>query len=232
MLVAASRACIKRTAAIEPFGMTQSPESQLEQHRARIDALDDQLIALLKERIGIVKQVAKLKAENWPSQCHIRSGREGRMHARIAREFQGSDFPPSVALAIWRQIIGASTHVESPLTVAVVSDAQAAMAREYFGVSAHIKKFPSIAEALADKGCTILLAEQSDLPVVRAVSPALKIFGALPLQNPTVLALAKLTPETSGDDISYYLINGRIETRDGFEANDQWLGAHPRPVTL
>lgn len=214
--------------------MTDTPEQTLEGHRAEIDAIDSQLIALLKQRIGIVKKVAALKAANWPGTCHIRSGREGRMHQRIAEAFRDSDFPTSAALAIWRQIIGASTHVESPLKIAVTSAEQGAMAREYFGVSAHVLPFANLADALANKERTILLATKADLPVVRAVAPKLKIFGALPLEQaePTVLALAELTPEASGDDISYYLRSGRIDSQEGFAPNEQWLGAHPRPITL
>lgn len=213
--------------------MTETPEQALEGHRAAIDAIDSQLIALLKQRIGIVKQVAALKAANWPGTCHIRSGREGRMHQRIAEAFRDSDFPTSAALTIWRQIIGASTHVESPLKIAVTSAEQASMAREYFGVSAIVLPFANLADALANKERTLLLATKADLPVVRAVAPKLKIFGALPLQQaePAVLALAELTPEESGDDISYYLRDGRIDTQEGFAPNEQWLGAHPRPIT-
>ncbi len=213
--------------------MSISPEQTLEQHRARIDALDSQLMTLLKERIAVVKQVAALKAEHWPGTCHIRSGREGRMHQRVVAEFKNSDFPAAAALAIWRQIIGASTHVESPLRIAVTSAEQAAMAREYFGVTAEVKQFADFAQALAAKQSTILFATLADLPVVRAIAPKFKIFAALPLQQgkPTALALAELTPEASGDDISYYLREGRIETKPGFEPSDQWLGAHPRPIT-
>lgn len=213
--------------------MSETPEQTLEQHRARIDALDTQLIALFKERIGIVKQVAALKAANWPGKCHIRSGREGRMHQRIAEAFRDSDFPAPAALAIWRQIIGASTHVESPLVIAATSAEQEAMAREYFGVTAHVHQFSNLADALADKQRTIILTTTSDLPVVRAIAPKMKIFAALPLQQaePSALALAELTPEASGDDVSYYLREGRVEANAGFEPNDQWLGAHPRPIT-
>lgn len=212
--------------------MSKNPEQTLESHRARIDGIDTQLIALLKERIGVVKEVAALKAEHWPGKCHIRSGREGKMHQRIANEFAGSDFPASVALAIWRQIIGASTHVESPLSIAVTSPEQAAMAREYFGVTAGVKQFANLADAMANKQCTILFATAADLPVVRAIAPKMKIFAGLPLEGePTVLALAEVEPEPSGNDVSYYLREGRIETQPGFAPNDQWLGARPRLTT-
>lgn len=155
------------------------------------------------------------------------------MHQRIAHAFRDSDFPASAALAIWRQIIGASTHVESALKVAVTSPEQAAMAREYFGVTSDILPFANLADALANKERTIILAALADLPVVRAVAPKMRIFAALPLEqtHPAVLALAELTPEASDDDISYYLRDGRIDTVDGFAPNEQWLGAHPRPIT-
>ena len=213
--------------------MSKTPEQTLESHRAHIDGIDTQLIALLKERIGVVKQVAALKAKHWPGKCHIRSGREGRMHQRIASEFSASDFPASVALAIWRQIIGASTHVESPLNIAVTTAEQATMAREYFGVTAGVKQFSDLAQALASKECTILLATTADLPVVRAVAPKMKIFAGLPLEqnDPDILALAEITPEPSDNDVSYYLREGRIETQDGFTPNEQWLGARPRLTT-
>jgi chorismate mutase len=209
-----------------------NPETELNGLRQRIDALDDQLMALLNERIGVVQQVAKLKAAHWPKACHIRSGREGRMHQRIATAFANSDFPAAAALAIWRQIIGASTHLESPLVIAASSPEQAAQAREYFGVVAEVKSFPTIAEALAAmvaKRCTILLATEHDLVVAHAMAPKLKIFAALPLNAPATLALAEIEPEASDHDVSYYLNNGHIETKEGFAPNDQWLGAHPRP---
>lgn len=218
--------------------MSPTPQEQLDRLRAEIDRIDEQLSTLLQQRIGIVKQVAALKAEHWPSSCHIRSGREGMMHQRIAQRFAGSDFPVAAALAIWRHIIGASTHVESQLKIATTSAAQAAMAREYFGVTAEISTLPALQDALGAitaKRCTILFADASDLPVIRAVAPKLKIFAAVPLvpgDTPITLALADITPEPSGDDISYYLENGQIVTRDGFEETPQWLGAHPRPIIL
>lgn len=220
--------------------MSQTPEQTLEQYRARIDALDDQLIALLNERIGVVKQVAALKAQHWPNNCHIRSGREGRMHARIAQRFADSAFPAAAALAIWRQIIGASTHVESPLKIAVKNAAQAALAREYFGVVAEIAPFKTLADALAGiaRGeATILLASPRDLAAIHAGDAQLKVFAALPValrgKRPLALALAHITPEPSGDDISYHLDAAqRVVARPGFDTNGTWLGAHPRPLTL
>ena len=216
----------------------ETPARKLEELRGRIDALDERLAELLEERIAIVEQVAALKKEHWPSLCHIRSGREGQMHRKIAERFKHSKFPAKVALFLWRQIIGASTHAESPLVIAATSEEQAELARDYFGLSARIQEVASLDAAftaIRQQQCTILLAAPTDLPVIRAIAPKLKIFAALPLvtdSSPSTLALAEIEPEPSGDDISYYLREGRIETQDGFAPDAQWLGAHPRPITL
>ncbi|MFZ4541680.1 MAG: chorismate mutase [Rickettsiales bacterium] len=55
----------------------ENPDEKLNALRARIDATDEQLAELLISRIGIINEVAKLKAEHWPNSCHIRPGREG-----------------------------------------------------------------------------------------------------------------------------------------------------------
>lgn len=205
--------------------MTDSPEKQLAAHRARIDALDDEIIARIHERTETVKQVATLKNQHWKSDCHIRPGREGRMHARIAGLFAKEDFSARAALAIWRQMIGASTHIESPLTIATLSSHPSHhwLAREYFGVQVHPLVSKSVADMLAcmaEKKCNLLVLPK---PTVLAdwwatlpqTAPNLRIFATLPLVEDTLppgvqpaLALAAITPEDSGDDISYFLLTG------------------------
>lgn len=229
------------------------PDTALAQCRARIDALDEQIIALLKERIGIVKEVAALKAEHWPGRCHIRSGREGKMHRRIAQAFAGNDFSPAAALAIWRQIIGASTHVESPLSVASLASLphHAWLARGYFGIQAIQHRFADIEDAIAAMAvgtCNLLLlpppsgAAHHLWEAVTEQAPEWKIFahvpansGALPPGQEAALALAPITPEPSDDDRSYFMHGGQVIARDGFITHlpdALFLGAHPRPLQL
>jgi chorismate mutase len=138
----------------------QTPEQQLAAHRARIDAIDETLTQLLIERTQIVAQVGALKNATWPRDCHIRPGREARMHRSVIQRFSGSLFSVRAALLIWRQIIGASTALESPLKVAVLSADHRPRARNYFGANAQITLCASLselAEKLADKTCTIAL---------------------------------------------------------------------------
>lgn len=200
--------------------MTQDTPDTLKALRARIDAVDDQLIALLKERIGIIHEVASYKRAHTPADCHIRPGREGEMHRRIQRAFTGSDFPPSAALLIWRQIIGASTHLESPITIAIGpgQDGLAWHAREYFGRPVRHFTAESIADAInavQTKRATIALLPaptDTNLPEwsLLAQHPQLQVFASLPVvlapgEMPSCYAVAAVATEASGDDISLVL---------------------------
>ncbi len=195
--------------------------SQLQGLRGRIDTLDDKLIALFKERIGIIHEVAALKRIHTPSACHLRPGREGEMHRRIYDAFKDTDFSPAAALAIWRQIIGASTHLESPITVAVSgSERFSALAREYFGRPVGCMGTDGIKasiEAVANGRATIALlpapnAENLVEWTVLKEHPTLRVFAALPVllakdAAPQAYAIAAVACESSGDDVSLLLLD-------------------------
>jgi chorismate mutase len=228
-----------------------APEQKLTGFRARIDALDEQLARLLIERTGIIHEVAALKRENWPGACHIRPGREGEMHRALAARFAGTAFPVRGALAIWRQLIGASTHLESPLNAVFLVEHphHAWLAREYFGVQVGINASATLKDALAP-----IASGKSNLLILPAPTQSdwwrdaqtlreagLSVFAALPVIDPLpegaqpAVALAAVTPEPSGDDISYFVQNGKLIVQDGFKNSHEdavFLGAHPRPITL
>lgn len=224
------------------------PQRTLSAYRTRIDAIDDMIAQLLVERMGVIGQVAALKAQHWPGTCHIRPGREGQMHRAVAARFAGTGFPPLAGLAIWRQLIGASTHLESPLNVAFLAayDTHRWLAREYFGVQIGLHAAPSLTEALAHiaTGKINLLILPTpragdwwcDAAAIRAAG--LSIFAQLPVAmdgSHSALALAAVTPEDSGEDVSYFAVDGKCVTVNGFtttHANGTFLGAHPRAVDL
>ena len=228
------------------------PVKTLNLYRAQIDAIDDQLSQLLIERMGIIRNVAALKAEHWPGVCHIRPGREGHMHRAIADRFTGSGFPPLAGLAIWRQLIGASTHLESPLNITYLNEfpEHRWLGREYFGLQVGDHPAATLADAVAhmQSGASNLLLLPApthhewwkDAAAIRAAG--VYIFAALPVAAGNVprgaqsaVALAAVSPEDSGDDISYFLRGDRLEVIDGFASQREhatFLGAHPRPVKL
>lgn len=227
----------------------ETPEATLQTFRAEIDAIDEQLAQLLVQRIGIIQQVATLKARHWPKSCHIRPGREGQMHRALQQRFTGTAFPPLTALAIWRQLIGGSTHLESPLVATVIDQDHRFLVREYFGLQAPVSTAQNFADALdrvKSGGANLLVLPSPDISDwwknARMIQDAgLCIFASLPLVEGTLpagvrpaVALAALAPEPSGDDISYYVTGGKLEKFDGFiEGRDGiFLGAHPRPIEL
>lgn len=224
-----------------------TPEEKLADCRARIDAIDDTLSKLLLERIEIVAEVGALKNANWPRDCHIRPGREAQMHRWIVERFRGTKFSTRAAFLIWRQIIGASTSIESLLKVGVLSADHRPRARNYFGANAQITLYGSLAElagGLASKTSTIALIPAALEPGWWNTLPEnFYIFAQLPIlardmeRLPTLYALAALDPEPSGDDVSFYVVDGTLKILDGFVTPEQanlpgsrFLGACAKPI--
>lgn len=225
------------------------PEEKLTGLRQRIDAIDETIARALEERTGIIAEVAALKAEHWPKACHIRPGREGQMHRAIQKRFAGTNVPVITALSIWRQLIGGSTHLESPLIATVIDHDHRFLAREYFGLQASVTLAQNLGDALErikNNSSNLLILPSPDISDwwknARMIQEAgLAIFASLPLVEGTLpagvrpaVALAQLKPEPSGDDISYYVNAGQLEKFDGFiEGRDGvFLGSHPRPISL
>jgi chorismate mutase len=224
-----------------------TPEQKLADARARIDAIDETLARLLLERIEIVAEVGALKNATWPRDCHIRPGREAKMHRKVVEWFCGTKFSTRAALLIWRQLIGASTALESPLKIAVMSGEHRPRARNYFGANAQITICASLTEVatkLADKTCTIALLPAT-LPTGwwDCLPADFRIFTQLPILErdmawlPTLNALAAIDPEPSGDDVSFYVVNGELKTLDGFVPPEtanlegaRFLGTSAKPI--
>ena len=204
-------------------------EPELMAFRKQIDDLDDKIIELLKERVGIISRVGTYKMRVAPGRCPIRPAREAQMIRRIINKFENSQFIPAAAAALWRMIIGASTSVESPLTLSVFTpdhdNEYFWMAREYFGPFIPIVKQPHIKRVIGDvmdgkvsvgivpmlRGSdntfwwTNLVQHGSDVPKVFARIPF--IYTETPGKDtPSALAISHITPEPSGDDCSLIVV--------------------------
>ena len=198
----------------------------LTKHREAIDAIDDDIIALLLKRCEIVQEVGKLKREHMPDQNFIRSGREADMIRRIYKAFSDTPFSAEAAVSIWRLIIAASTHIENELSLSVLQTDEeshyAWLGREYFGnflpvstqrMASHV--VADVADGKASIGILPLPSmadEESWWPHLisdRERSP--KIFAQIPMlahkssgkSLTPALAIAMLEPEESSDDVSY-----------------------------
>ncbi len=205
--------------------------------RERIDALDERIIALLKERVEIVREVGKLKERTAPGRCPLRPGREAEQVRRVVRTFQNSIFHAEAAASIWRSIINGSLAVEGNITISALADEQHPelywLAREYFGSFASIQRQPGVKRVIGD----ILdgKAAIGVVPVLRSddVAPwwpdlaqagfggdGPKIFARIPFVEPkhpakdmpAAIAIGNVMPEETGEDISFFALASEDNT--------------------
>ena len=102
----------KQNATLTP-GAKPTPEQEkamLAPYRARIDALDTQIVALLGQRFGIIDEVAKLKAEHGIAPILPYRVEEVVHNARAKAEKAGVD--PNLVEKIYRIIIDTACQQE------------------------------------------------------------------------------------------------------------------------
>jgi chorismate mutase/prephenate dehydratase len=121
-------------------------ELKLSELRRQIDAIDDQILALLNRRAGLV--IAVGKAKEGASDYYVPS-REQAIYARLSAANPGP-FPEEGVRRVFREIISASLSLEQPLKVAFLGPQGTfthVAAMHQFGFSAQlvpIKSIPSI----------------------------------------------------------------------------------------
>lgn len=194
--------------------------------RAEIDAIDDKIISLLNERSAIVKNVGIAKKNTLQENiCFIRSGREASLIRRIYKEFGGGVFPAIASTQIWRIIICASLSLESRLNISAfgsgVDNRIYWLAREYFGNFMPVSLNSSSTDIINDvKNNNMQVAV---LPVNgkwwATLPEDIKIFACVPFvlkENEQIeaLAVARLEPEKTGDDVTLLRLTAANITSD------------------
>jgi chorismate mutase / prephenate dehydratase len=134
------------------------PTQALNQLRAQLDALDDQIHDLLMRRAAVVEQVAH---NGGKVGTKIRPGREAIILRRLLARHRGA-LPPEAIIRFWREMFGAALIIEGGQTVAVCdgdggSD-RLALAREHFGPYTPMRRHHNPAQTLADLRDTAQLA--------------------------------------------------------------------------
>ena len=222
------------------------PSTQLGSYRKEIDAIDTEMVRLLRERSAIVAKVKQLKDAYWPSACHIRPGREAQMHADMFARFKGSPLGAQAGAEFWRLIISASTMIESPLKIVSIP-VTATLAQCYFSPLAQYEEAtttPRLIDVLthgrAEIAC-IPYEDHATIASIMAALPTLRIFAYAPLvlkagNAPQALFIGNVTPEASGDDISYFLRGETLLRLPGYHethpshADAIFIGAHATPL--
>ena len=92
----------------------------LSEYRDRIDALDEEIIALLEKRVGIIREVAYVKAEHdIPSVIQIRVD---EVRERAAAMAATKDIDPDVIREIYARLIRYSCDLEDEIKAEVAKD--------------------------------------------------------------------------------------------------------------
>ncbi len=119
---------------------------KLEDFRAQIDTIDNELLTLLAKRMEIVEKVGEFKRAQGASGSFIRPKREGDMMKAILAKGAGK-FPKEALFSIWRTIISASLQVENPFRVLTTIQAEKEI-YEYFGAFSEYVFFKTEDEVL------------------------------------------------------------------------------------
>ena len=142
------------------------PEWRLDEHRARIDAIDEQIQGLLADRARTAQEIARVK-EACGDAVFYRPERERQVLARVRARHKGP-LPEEDVLRIFREIMGSCLALEQTLAVA------------YFGPEG------SFTEGALRKhfgGAVAALPQATIAEVFRAVTAKTADFGVVPVEN-------------------------------------------------
>lgn len=206
------------------------PADSLNLLRQKIDALDEQILALLRERMDCVEEVGALKHAQKDQGNFIRPGREAAMLRRLLAQADPR-YPAEAITTIWRLLIAASLKLEQSLTLVLPKPLLPAHAEEF--ILPFYGSFLARKEAHSAKAALQLCAEKPHhiaLFPFPAPGPApawchalaaspLHAFAALPFGSPTphatptLLAVGMVEPCRAPDHVELILENHTIMIR-------------------
>ncbi|MGE0665005.1 MAG: chorismate mutase [Sphingomonadales bacterium] len=200
----------------------------LEQIREKIDAVDDQIHALLMERARLGELVVAAKNGAAPDAPRLRPGREARILRRLRDRHEGS-LPFPVVAHVWREVMTSFLNRQSPIEVCVWGGGNRIavwdLARGHFGTNIRFTPQQDAVDALAHLAASpgaigVFAFEPGGEPWWRGLtSPdiagaGLQIFARLPFFMPDAGASAfavSRAREDSGDDTTLVVLEGARE---------------------
>src|SRR5581483_6669886 len=197
-------------------GLDQKPPS-LDAIRARIDALDAEILRLVDERAGLARSVAAAKRAAGDTGFGLRPVREAQLIRRLLatpREGAGA----GLTVRLWRELISDNLAQQGPFHISVWggSDPVRAteLARQRFGSAPPLRQAAKPEDALAQAktpwGVAVLaLAPDSAWWGRLLAEPTLSVVAAMPCLAawgpPGALAVAELPAEPTGADETYWV---------------------------
>jgi chorismate mutase len=190
----------------------------LEALRARLDAIDSELLPLIDERAALAKQVAAAKAAAGDGgKFGLRPGRETAILKKLLAEPRTSAGDAYV-VRLWREIISDNLAQQGPYHLAVWGGRDPARTAEFarfrFGSAPPLRHVARPEDALAAAktlgGVGVLaLSPDSAWWGKLLAEPKLKVFNALPCLAAwgplTALAVAEIDVEPTGGDHTFWV---------------------------
>lgn len=190
----------------------------LEEVRARIDAIDADLLRLVVERSALARDVAAAKAAAGDAgKFALRPGRETQLLKKLLSGPRNGA-RPGLIVRIWRELIGDSLATQGPFHIAVWGGRDPGrtveVARQRFGVAPSLKQVAKPEEAIAEArslggvGVCALTPDNAWWGRLLA-QPNLKVFAALPCLAAwgplAALAVAEVEVEPTGSDNTFWV---------------------------
>ena len=207
--------------------------------RARIDAVDAELLRLVDERASLAREVAEAKrAAGEGGKLGLRPAREALLLRRLLAA-PGRSASAQLTVRLWRELISDNLAQQGPFHLAVWGGANPArvveLARARFGAAPPLNRFErpeaTLAEAKTLGGVAVLALTPDWAWWGRLLAePRLSVFASLPcllsLGPQSALAVAEVAVEPTGGDETYWVTDAagpaaKVETalaRDGVAA--------------
>lgn len=204
-----------------------APLDRLTDLRSEIDRIDLALAELIRERMGIVAEIGRVKrdSEDDMPALALRPAREAAILRRLIAASDGR-IPPALLVRVWRELLGAATIAQTPFKIAVCAgpplDALWDLARQHFGASVPAQRMDRPAQALraiADGKAhlAVLPPPGDDVGWWEGLidgEPRLRVVAKLPFlveanaasDPPEAFVVAELNPEPSEDDLTLLVI--------------------------
>jgi chorismate mutase len=207
------------------------PAPTLEEVRARIDALDAELLKLVDERAGLARTVAAAKAAAGDGgRFALRPDREAMLLRRLlAKPREAAS--PTLIVRLWRELISGSLATQGPFHLAVWGGRDPArtveFARARFGAAPALKQVARAEDALAaarTPGGVAVCALGPDTAWWGRLlaEPHLKVFATLPCLTAwgplTALAAAEVDVQPTGNDQTFWVSDAPQGAADIIEA--------------
>ena len=196
----------------------KAPALSLDEVRARIDAVDSELLRLIDERAGLASAVAAAKAAAGDAgKFGLRPGREAQLLRKLLAAPRGSA-SASLIVRVWRELMAASLAAQGPFHLNVWGGKDPArtveLARLRFGAAPSLRSLAKADDALAAAktlgGVAICALTADSAWWGRLLAePQLRVFAALPCLAAwgpmSALAVAQVEVEPTGDDRTFWV---------------------------